>query len=283
MDKTNRQVTLPVTPDGVFYIRAAQGKSVPIPYALRTIVPVVAARLGGDGDGFWKWAHGIGMALLAICTAIYAESVFAIPLVLLGPAMWFYWKRKVLTDIPAMGLMMAGVVTMQWAPWVGSVLIVLGTLFNEKVPIFSALLLWSPLPLMALVIPAILYLMHREDKWEMPEQFGQDLIDTMGFVLKGPPWKVGWQTHKDTLGDPTKWLLPLGGLLFAFFAPTQAGMLALLVALGMAFLATDSVRMYTWATPALTFSVCSLGWPLVILAIAVQWFAHNNRSVRQWV
>jgi hypothetical protein len=271
-----------VSHDGVAYLLAAGGVRQPSPYRWRLLPHLfrrwlppkakleLAARTGG-AKGAGEAAHAAVMrwsALSAACLvacgpllALYAEQR-GVP-GLLAVAIWagLPWLRACvrmpcLTDqAGAAAALVAGCLSGSW--WLVAVGLVAG-LVSERAVVFAALLAWSPLPLLGLAIPAAVALTTRPGTlW--PWQRG--ILDH--------PWASALESHRAAplwhLSAP--WGLALVGLasggvqLFATLA----------VAYGQLMVATDRVRLYQSAAPALCVAAAGVAsqWPAWVVGVAM--------------
>ena len=272
---------LELSPDGAVYWAAAAGKGVPSPYNLRPLLPFLL----GTNAKAWYYANVILICIFASLCAVYAGSLWAIPLVLLGPAMWFWMKRPVLVDIYGLTFGLAAAVFAPVDPFLAGALLIFGTFGNEKVPIFAAIFAWNPIMLAALAIPPLLYKFARNGP--VPETLEPGLARQMVWITENP-WEAAKNSHSGTLSNASKWVLPWGGMLLALIAPSTPLIVGLIVAYGLCCAGTDSVRLYAWATPLMVAAACTAPGGILLGAVAFSWFMRNYDSgavgkVRDWV
>jgi hypothetical protein len=252
------------TPDGGSYLLAAGGHPSPNPFRWRLLPRALGPLARGVlpdprhwGEPFrqapravavWDVASLWALAVSAVVVGELAET-HGVPAwlatLLFVTLPWFrsLVRNPCLTDQIGMAEALLCAVAIAGGHWW---LAALAALFagsaNERAPLFAALVAWSPLPLIGLVVPAIGWLVTRRK--EMPWTIGGNdwrrwreehaKAPLLDFVL---PWGAG--------------LAALGWLFLPGPAPVLAVPAALAVVLGYSQLAiaSDRVRLYQWAAP----------------------------------
>jgi hypothetical protein len=258
------------TPDAHFYRLMSEGKPAPAPYCYRELVPEFVIRSAWPAISAAAYvASVLGVGFLAQCWGLTSnQATAAAALFAVLPMHAFNASVPRLVDPVAMALAVyAAIVAHVLGP--GSiVLALLAGLAHERAPMFAAAYAMSPWPLLGLVANGLARLtVHPAPP---PAE---------AWWLRDRPWRIAMRVHRGRLLDPRAMLLPWGGLAVlvpAAFAlnpdPRLAAAAALALVLGYAQLAvaTDRVRLYQWAGPAVCVLVASVVpmwavWPAVVL------------------
>lgn len=249
-----------LAPDSAYYLAAAGGERVPIPFAYRWYLPTLL----GAVHNRWRVVTFLSIAVQGAALAVYAQDLRAVILVGLLPALWrFSLRHPILVDAPAMAAALCGAAVWTVCPhdWPTIVLIVtmafLSGGMRETAPIWMAVYCWSPWPLIGVlgILPGAL-LARKVD----PGQDNLWIVHPVESALKARRrhW-LAWQM----VVVPWGVLLPL-----AVWHSTPRVWLAL--ALGhLPWLATsDWNRIAAWAAPVLAVAALSWQsdlWPLLLL------------------
>lgn len=261
-------------PDAQRYMAAGAGQPVTRPFHLRWALPALC----GPNLGYWWAVWGVSWVVLGISTVGWAFArgltpmqaaltgvlLLALPGIL-GPAV----SVPVQVDLPATALTMLGVAFMVTGHpiWqiVGLVVIAVASSVRETVPVCAALWLWSPLPLVALIVPAVIALVrHPATTSGVPEW---DRI-------AAHPIRAGLEYHAGRWRDARLMVLPWGVCLVGLYALDWKLVIVLAVAYSQLLVATDSVRLYQHvAGPTLAIAAASLiPDPWAPLAMVGQFF-----------
>lgn len=237
-----------LTPDGVAYLDAANGKPVPRPYSLRWFLP----RLLGTERERWAWTT---RAALVVSAGLVAAWVGGDARQMLTAAWLFVWlpgvfavnvRFPVLVDAPAFAFALGAALMVRSGNYAGAVLLsLLAGASKESAPLFAAALCLNPLPLVGLLAPAWL-------RKSRPPTAAEPWLSR--------PWSYA-QAHRDLL-DWRRMLLPWGAL--AALAPMGAAWdsatlaAGFMLALGYTQLlrSTDDSRLYQLAAPAVIVLAC---------------------------
>ncbi len=270
-----------IGPDAARYLAAAQGVPVPRPFHLRWLLPEVCGqhfrlwrrvwliswpamavsmflwRLG-DGDA-WQVALAASALLIAL-PGILGPSVVhpvgvdlpATALTLVGCALW---------SLDHFGAQVATVLVLAWAAAI-----------KETSPVFAALWLWSPVPLIALVVVVARALIAKPGPDPLGPRF-QDIADH--------PVKSALEAHHHQWRDAWVMVAPWGICLAALYAPSVQVAVVLLVAYAQLLVATDSVRLYQHAAgpvmAATAAQVIPLAWLPLAVVVHVVWWRKPER------
>lgn len=260
-------------PDGLRYLRAADGQPQTRPFHLRWLIP----RLAGLEKRRW-WAIyfgswgllGVGMAAWATLAGLAVPQVVAAVVLtlalpgILGPAV----SVPVQTDLPATALTVLGVVLLQLpgpaALPAAIAVFLLAACVRETAPVFGALWAWSPWPLVALAAP-------------LAAAFIRKPAASSGVAdwdwIAAYPVQAGLRYHAHHWRDPERMLFPWGVCLAGLFALDLRLAAILAVAYGQLLVATDTVRLYSHAAgPPLALAaagVLPLEWIPPALALHV--------------
>jgi hypothetical protein len=269
-----------VGPDAMRYLRLAEGRPVPRPFHLRIGLPwlcgtnfrrwwvVYLAAWPIAALGMFAWRAPIdGWQIALAATAL----LLALPGIL-GPSVVI----PVGVDLPATALALVGVALIADGHpariIAGVAVIAIAASIRETTPIWAALWLWSPWPLIGLVVPLVVALVRKPGPDPLGDQF-QYIADH--------PIRSALEHHRGRWRD--------GWLLVATWGVTLAALIEpdwrLLVVLGVAHLqllvATDTVRLVHHAAgPAMAAAaaqVIPVQWLLLAVVAHTFWFRKPER------
>lgn len=250
-----------MSPDGRIYLQAAAGESVPRPFHLRPLLPIIC------GTRLWAWriasVWGLVMAAVAIGSlavlkgasamqAIAASALFAALPMSRTTAM-----LPVLVDGPALGFAAVSAVCVArgdigFAIWAAC----FGALFKEHVPVFAALAGWSAWPLLGLLVTVGIWWFRTPAPPSHPSQM--------------TPFRYARVKQAPRILDATKMLLPWGACLAAALSPGLPLVASLAAGYALLFVSADSTRIYQWgAIPVCVAAALVIpeAWlPLAIIA-----------------
>lgn len=273
---------LRLAPDGARYLIAGRGHPVARPFNLRWLLPAVC---GDDVQLWWlAWAlswpcAAAGAAWWAYGMGVTGWPLLAVPALLLGLAgIWGDPRtRPMQVDLPSMavGLLAAGAfVNGVW--FLGVVLVIIGALIKESTPVWVALWCWSPLPLVGLAAVAVVARFNRpgmDDVTSMPELR----------TIHDHPVKTAWMFQSTVMGgwrDGWSMVAPWGATLAALVQPTWQLVATLAVAYAQLFVATDRVRLVTFAAgPVMALaavSVIPVQWLLLAVVVHIVWWREQE-------
>jgi hypothetical protein len=154
----------------------------------------------------------------------------------------------------------------------GLLLVLIGANVRETVPIVTALLAWSWLPLVALIVPIIVWLIrHPATSSGIPEW--DRILDH--------PIATSLEYHAGRWRDARLMVLPWGVCLVGLYGLDWRLAIILLVAYAQLLVATDTVRLYQHtAGPALALSAAALipdPWIPVVLVGHLFWLVTPER------
>lgn len=261
-------------PDAARYIAAAMHQQVPRPFHLRWLLPRLCGTsvarwwitwgmswlVAAVGYIGWQWSHGWQVTLTGCVLLLGLPGI-------LGPS----GVIPVGVDLPALALTLCGCWLWQWWP-VGLVLIVLAATVKETSPVFAALWLWSPLPLLALLV-----VVARAAVTDT----GPDPLGWEFDRIAAHPITTSLQHHRGQWRDGWIMVAPWGVCLLALRAPSWQVVVTLAVAYGLLLVATDTVRLYQYAAgPVMAAAAAPLippAWAPLILAAHVVWWRTPSR------
>ena len=168
-----------IGPDARRYLAAASGTPVPRPFHLRWLLPYCC----GSSLRAWWWVWAIswpvaaagmfawiapqhGWQIAAAATAL----LLSLPGIL-GPSVVI----PVGVDLPATAVTLVSVALIAtdnpWHITAGVLLLVLAATIRETAPVWAALWVWSPWPLLALIAPLIAHLVRKQGPDPLGERF----------------------------------------------------------------------------------------------------------------
>ena len=221
-----------------------------------------------------RWRTATHLGLIAACAGVVvlahqhgrslSGSVAAGLLVGGLPWLHFVFKRPVLVDGPAFALAVLAAVACNGDPLLSLPLALLGGAVQERVPIFAALYAWHPLPLAGLIVPLVAH-------WVVER--GEDhpgLGPENAWILQHPI-AASLKFHEGLWRSPLL-LAPWGVLLAGFYDPPLWVLATLAVAYAQILLATDTVRLYQWAAPAVAVhAVGVIPEEWLLIAVLAHW------------
>jgi len=271
-------------PDAVRYIHLAHGTKVPRPFCWRWLLPklcgpeLTAWRVVRTmswvvlaGATFW-WAHNNGFAV-GQAIAISA-MLLALPGIT-GPDE----VNPVGVDLPATALaVLAAAMFDGNQPWwliAAFICLAVSATIKETTPIFVALWCWSPIPLAALVIPALRAGWVRWRHLEGVDPLGPDFQR-----IADHPVRAGIDAHRNWRNA---WVMvaPWGVCLAALYRPSWPLAAALAVAYLQLLVATDTVRLVHHAAgPVMAAAAVNnipTAWLVLATVMHVFWLYNPER------
>ncbi len=259
-----------LTPDGVRYLAVARGERVARPFHLRWLVPYICK----ERAQVWR-AVNIGSLLCLLPAAFWyggtgwrGLTVAAFAFGLSG--VWKFNRRHpVLVDAPAMTLaLFAAGAAKHHLWWLAVLIAVVAGATKETAPLFAALWAWSLVPLCGLIAPTLRFV----------QRAGDDVLDAENAWILKHPIQASRKYHKGF--QPWVWALPWGAALVGVGHMSWPLAAVLVAAYGQCLIATDTIRLYQWAYPALavaaTRAVDARWWPLLVLLTFVNPFAGDG-------
>jgi hypothetical protein len=268
-------------PDGWRYWHLAGGGGVPMPFMLRWLLPVVCRQSVRRWSVVWWlswpvaavgmawWCHGRGLPIEATGAAV--ALLLGLPGVL-GPRV----TRPVGVDLPALalGLIAAGAFGQGWW-WVGLPMVLVAACARETSPVWVALWIWSPLPLVALVAPLLRRLIVRPVLDPLTDQHP---------VLRRVhehPFRSAVEHRAGRGRDAWLWVAPWGATLAALWSPSWWLVAVLVAAHVQLVAATDTVRLlHTAAGPVMAVVAAEtipVGWLLPVVIAHWFWWSKVER------
>jgi len=268
-------------PDGWRYWHAAGGGRVPMPFMLRWLLPQLCRQsarrwsvvwwgswpVAAIGMAWWVANRGAGVEVVAASVAL----LLGLPGVL-GPRV----TRPVGVDLPAMalGLVAAGAWSQGWW-WVALPVVLVAACVRETAPVWVALWIWSPVPLVALVAPLVRRLMVRPGLDPLTEQ--QPVLRR----VHDHPFRSAIEHRANRGRDAWLWVAPWGATLVALWSPSWWLVAVLAVAHLQLVVATDTVRLlHTAAGPVMAVVAAEtipVGWLLPVVVAHVMWWHKVER------
>lgn len=271
-----------VGPDGTRYRLAACGIPVPRPFHLRWLLP----KLIGESVDAWRFVWLASWPVAAVgmfgwrmaagddwwVAAAACVLLLALPGIL-GPVV----SIPVQVDLPSTALMLVGL----WAIELGhpaqivagvAVLAVAASI-RETVPVWAALTIWSPWPLVALAAPAVTSLFIKPGPDPLGPKF-QDIADH--------PVRTALEAHADRWRDGWLMVAPWGVCLAALVGADWRLILILALAYSQLLIATDTVRLIHHAAgPAMAVAAANVipaEWLLFAVVVHVVWWFAPERT-----
>ena len=262
-------------PDASRYILAARGHRVARPFNLRWLLPAVL----GDDIALWWWVWGISWPTLALSVGWWASAlvdgwqvpVAAAVVTVALPGVWGpHVVRPVGVDLPAMALTALGA-----ALWVHGLeplavlVFVHAASVKESAPVWAALWCWSPLPLVALLAPAVAALVRRP---EIDQVTAQPLLRH----VHDHPVRSSLEHHRGQWRSGWVMLAPWGLCLAALISPSWQVVAVLVAAYAQLLVATDTTRLlHTAAGPVVALAavqVVPVEWLLLAVVLHTCWW-----------
>lgn len=175
-----------------------------------------------------------------------------------------------LIDGTAMLLMLASAICFLTGNIVlGVALSCFGGMTKESTPVFTAIACWNPWALLGL-IPVALHAINPPNRSDI---LGDE--ETLSH-----PFRTGLAYHKEKWFSIQWMLLPLGVCIAGLIHPSIPLLVMIAVAYAQLFVATDTVRLYSWCFPLLILSaVLIIPIEYAALAIALHWLNPFGRYV----
>lgn len=268
---------LRVGPDGARYLALAQGRQVSRPFHLRRLLPAVCGVSAARwwivwllswplaAAGFIGWQSSAGWQT----ATIGAVLLLGLPGIL-GPSAVI----PVGVDLPATALTLCACWAWHSSPVAFGVLMVLAAATKETAPVFAALWLWSPWPLLALIVPLIGHLFDRR-------LLGPDPLGARFDDIAAHPVRTSLEHHRGVWRDGWQMVAPWGVCLLALHSPTWQTLAALAVAYGLLLVATDTVRLYQHAAGPVMAAAAAphvpISWAVLVLVCHVMWWRTPAR------
>ena len=267
-------------PDAHRYLLLATGNPVPRPFHLRRLLPwlcgtnirrwwvVYLAAWPIAAAGMFAWRAPIdGWQVALAATAL----LLALPGIL-GPRVVI----PVGVDLPAtaLGLVAAALISDGHpARIVAGVLVVcLAASVKETAPVWVALWVWSPWPLLALVVPAVIALIRSP---------GPDPLGPAYQRISDHPVRTALEHHRGRWRDGWLLVAPWGVTLAALYGPDWRLLVVLAVAHLQLLVATDTVRLVHHAAgPVMAIAAAQViptQWLLLAVVAHTFWFRTPER------
>lgn len=262
--------SIPLLPDSLHYLRAAEGLAVPHPYRLRWLLP----RVLGPHPERWRVLTYASLATLPIAAAIYFLTrgltgyrvAFAAALLCVLPGLRLSARFPVLIDAPSFtgALLVAACATA--APWwVTALLALLLGATRETAPVFAALWAWHPLPLVGLLAVG----------WWRPAA-----PPSPDEPWLSRPYAEAWRERVRVRFDRLVYVAPWGAALAGLCVPSWQMAATVAAAHAQLFAAVDTLRLTVWAGPVLVLGAAQLlppaAWPLAIVVTVMH---RDDRTV----
>jgi len=244
-----------VTPDEFRYWTMAEGHRVPRPFHYRWLLPALLRQ----NRRAWLVAQWVSLLVLAGLVS-YESGLWWAGVLLFGcSGLTVNLKHPVLVDLPALALAYGSAVAWNHdQPVVALALVVIASSVKETAPLFAAAFALTPMLLIGL-LPVCVRHLQRSGPDPVPPGPATEALEH--------PVRVSWEHHRKL--PAWAYVLPWGVLLAALVDPSAA----VLVPLGLAYLqlvvATDTVRLYQWAAPALAVAAAPVLGPWVLPALLV--------------
>ena len=245
-------MTLRLFPDEIRYRTMATGQRVARPFALRWLLPAVCR----TNRTAWLTVQIVSFLALAGLVGVETGKWWAGLLLLGCSGLTLNLKHPFLVDLPALALAYGSAVA--WTHglwWIALGLILIAGCVKESAPVFGAAFCLSPWLLIGLLPVGCRWLMRS----------GPDVLDAKNAWILEHPFRASWEFHRPL--PPAVYVLPWGVLLLGLVHPTAAVLVPLGLAMGSLLVATDTVRLYQWAAPALIVATVPIIGPWVIPAV----------------
>lgn len=268
-------------PDAARYLAAGSGMNVPRPFHLRWLLPTICEDdirswywiwicswpAAAAGMFWWRTNSGDRLEVAAAATVL----LLALPGIL-GPTVTI----PVGVDLPATALTLLGCALFTLGhpaqQAAGLLLLFAAAAIRETAPVWAALWLATPLPLIALIAPLIAHLVRRTGPDPLGARF-QNIADH--------PVAAALEHHAGRWRDGWLLVAPWGACLAGLIDPTPMLIVTLIVAYGQLLVATDSVRLYQHAAgpvmAAAAAAVIPTRFLLLAAAVHVVWWRQAER------
>ena len=265
-------------PDAQRYIAVANGMKVPRPFNVRLLLPALCGTSAGRWWAVWAVSWPIAAAgfcgwriasgddwRLAVAAAVL---LLALPGVL-GPSAVI----PVGVDLPATAVTLVACTV--WANgWHAAALLVLllAASIKETSPVFAALWLWSPIPLIALIEPLVAHIVNRP---------GPDPLGPRFDEIAAHPFRTACAAHRNRWRDGWLMVAPWGLGVACLYRPSWQLAVVLAVAYLQLLVATDTVRLLHHAAGPLVAVAAvrnlPVEWLPILLAAHVVWWRTPER------
>jgi len=215
----------------------------------------------------WRMIEGDGWQISIAATVLLA----ALPGIL-GPAAVI----PVGVDLPATaGTLLAVMVMSSGHPAhivAGCVVLAWVACVRETAPVWAAVWLWSPWPLIVLVVPVIRHVTTRT---------GPDPLGPKFDEIAAHPVRSALAAHRGRWRDGWVMVAPWGVCLAGLYRPSLWVVVAVVVAYGQLLVATDTVRLVQHAAgPVLAVAAARtvpVEWLVLAVVVHVVWFVTPER------
>ena len=251
-----------VTPDGLRYLHPHP----PAPFHRRALLPWLC----GTDPKRWIAQAWIGYALIAVGTFALVggwQGVAAAALVLVLPGIMLGLVHPVLIDTTALGLAVcSAALWVQGFEVLAVVLVLIAGAVKESAPVFAAVFAWTPVLLVGVAVALIIGWIRK------PGEPMAEMGKHHQWILEHP-FKASRKYHDGVLKSLSPILVyPWGALVVALAAPSWQLGAALALGYAQLLIATDTVRLYQQAAPAVaiaaTTAVEPVWWPVLLVLTA---------------
>lgn len=268
-------------PDAARYMYAGAGVPVPRPFHLRWMLPwfcgqdlktwrivwTISWPLLATGMFAWRLAAGDDWRIATAAVVL----LLALPGIL-GPTV----SIPVQVDLPSTAVTVCGLALFELGhpaqQAAAVVLFVVAATMRESAPVWAALALWSPWPLLALAAPLIAHRLRAPG----PDPISPKLQD-----IADHPFRTALEHHAGRWRDGWLMVAPWGACLGALYQPSVQVVVVVAVAYLQLLAATDTVRLlhhaagpFLAATAAATIPI---EWLPLVVALHVVWFRQPER------
>lgn len=256
-------------PDAVRYLHAGNGTAVSRPFHLRWLLPafcgtnvktwmvVWACSWPVAAVGMVWWQHNTGAGFWQAAAA--AALLLALPGIL-GPQV----SIPVQVDLPATALTLFGCALYTLGHpaqhLAGLLAITAAACIRETAPVWAALWLATPIPLLALAAPVVAQLVRRPGPDPLGDRFQQ---------IADHPIRSSLEHHAGRWRDGWLLVAPWGVCLIGFVDPTPMLVVTVAAAYLQLLVATDSVRLYQHAAGPVLAGAAAANIPARFLLLAV--------------
>jgi len=273
--------SLTLGPDASRYWLAGGGVRQARPFHLRWLLPTVC---GQNLRAWWvvwlaSWpVAAAGMFAWQVQVVGWERAAAATVLLLglpgvLGPRVVI----PVGVDLPATALSLVGVALIQWGDpggiMAGVFLIGWASTVKEQAPIWSAIWVWSPWPLVMLVVPAVRHLVARPA--------AEDPLGPKFTEIANHPVRTALAAHSGRWRDGWLMVAPWGVCLAGLYRPDVRIMVTVAAAYALLLVATDTVRLVQHAAgpvlAAASAAVIPIEWLFLACVLHVVWWFKVER------
>lgn len=267
-------------PDARRYFAVAMGMDVPRPFNGRRLLPLVC----GTNLRWWWAVHLASWPVAAAGLLAWRVPLDGWPVALTACALLLglpgiLGPRVVIpvgVDLPATALGLVGAFLIADGHpariAAGVLAICLAASIKETIPVWVALWCWSPWPLVALVVPAVVQLLHKPGPDPLGPQF-QRIADH--------PVRTALEHHAGRWRDGWLLVAPWGVTLVALYEPEWRLLVVLAVAHAQLLIATDTVRLVQHAAgPAMAVAAAQTiptEWLLLAVVAHTFWLRKPER------